>query len=87
MQQAIPEAMNLAQETEDIQRLYGLDKPETRDVAKNCLAARRLIERGVRTVQIWTGDGVSWDAHDDLLGKGYKSPPVKRCELISRLRA
>lgn len=73
MQDAIPEAMNLSQETELIQQLYGLDQPETRDVAKNCLAARRLIERGVRTVQIWTGDGVSWDAHDDLLGKGYKS--------------
>jgi len=73
MQVAIPEAMNLASETQAMQSLYGLDKPETRDVAKNCLAARRLIERGVRTVQIWTGDGVSWDAHDDILGKGYKS--------------
>ncbi len=73
MQQAIPEAMDLSKESQSIQTLYGLDNPATRDVAKNCLAARRLIERGVRTVQIWTGDGVSWDAHDDILGSGYKS--------------
>lgn len=73
MQSAIPDAMDLAAEPKNIQELYGLDKPETRDVARNCLAARRLVERGVRMVQIWTGDGVSWDAHDDILGKGYKS--------------
>jgi hypothetical protein len=73
MQQAIPEAMDLASEPEHVRKLYGLDRKETQDVGRNCLAARRLIERGVRTVQIWTGDGVSWDAHDDILGKGYKS--------------
>lgn len=73
MQQAIPEAMDLASEPEHIQKLYGLDRKETQDVGRNCLAARRLIERGVRTVQIWTGDGVSWDAHEDILGNGYKS--------------
>jgi hypothetical protein len=73
MQAAIPQAMDLASESQDTQTLYGLDKPETRDVARNCIAARRLVERGVRMVQIWTGDGVSWDAHDDILGKGYKS--------------
>lgn len=73
MQQAIPEAMDLEQETDETQRLYGLHRKECRDVGRNCLAARRLIERGVRTVQIWTGDGVSWDAHEDLLGNGYKS--------------
>jgi len=73
MQTAIPDAMDLASEPQHIQSLYGLDKPDTRDVARNCLAARRLVERGVRMVQIWTGDGVSWDAHNDILGKGYKS--------------
>jgi hypothetical protein len=73
MQQAIPEAMDLSSETQSIQSLYGLERLECRDVARNCLAARRLIERGVRTVQIWTGDGVSWDAHDDIRGAGYKS--------------
>ena len=73
MQQAIPEAMDLAAEPQHVQKLYGLDRKECRDVARNCLAARRLIQRGVRTVQVWTGDGVSWDAHGDILGKGYKS--------------
>ncbi|MCA9064800.1 MAG: DUF1501 domain-containing protein [Planctomycetaceae bacterium] len=73
MQRAIPEAMNLSSEPEHIQKLYGMDREECRDVARNCLAARRLVERGVRVVQIWTGDGVSWDAHGDILGNGYKS--------------
>ncbi len=73
MQQEIPEVMNFASETEATQQLYGLDREECRDVGRNCLAARRLIESGVRMVQIWTGDGVSWDAHDDITGGGYKT--------------
>lgn len=73
MQNAIPEAMDFSSEPEHIQTLYGLDRAECRDTARNCLAARRLIERGVRTVQLWTGDGVSWDAHGDITGTGYKS--------------
>jgi len=73
MQNAIPEAMDFSSEPEHIQTLYGLDRAECRDTARNCLAARRLIERGVRTVQLWTGDGVSWDAHGDITGSGYKS--------------
>ena len=73
MQSAIPEATDLADEPDHVKGLYGLDRAECGDVARNCLTARRLIERGVRMVQIWTGDGVSWDAHDDITGKGYKS--------------
>ncbi len=73
MQDAIPEAMDFRSESEQVQKLYGLDRPECRYTARNCLAARRLIERGVRTVQLWTGDGVSWDAHGDITGGGYKS--------------
>lgn len=73
MQAEIPEAMDFSSEPEHIQKLYGLDRKECRDTARNCLAARRLIERGVRTVQLWTGDGVSWDAHGDITGSGYKS--------------
>jgi uncharacterized protein (DUF1501 family) len=65
--------MNLDEESKSIHRLYGLDRDECRDTARNCVAARRLIERGVRMVQIWTGDGISWDAHDNILGEGYKS--------------
>lgn len=73
MQRAIPDAMDFSSEPESVKALYGLDRNECADTARNCLAARRLIERGVRMVQLWTGDGVSWDAHDDILGKGYKS--------------
>lgn len=73
MQAEIPDAMNLAAEPQHVHKLYGLDREECRDVARNCLAARRLIQRGVRMVQIWTGDGVSWDAHDNITGEGYKS--------------
>ncbi len=73
MQSAIPEATDLSAEPGHIQKLYGLDRDECRDTARNCLIARRLIERGVRMVQLWTGDGVSWDAHDNITGNGYKS--------------
>ena len=73
MQKAIPEAMDFASEPEHIHKMYGLDRNECRGTASNCLAARRLIERGVRTVQVWTGDGISWDAHEDITGPGYKS--------------
>lgn len=73
MQSAIPDATDLASESAETRASYGLDDDATRDVARNCLTARRLVERGVRMVQIWTGDGVSWDAHDDVLGDGYKS--------------
>lgn len=73
MQAAIPEAMDFASEPAHIREMYGLDRNECRDTARNCLAARRLVERGVRTVQLWTGDGVSWDAHGDITGSGYKS--------------
>ncbi len=73
MQAAIPEATDLESEPENVRKLYGLDRDECRDTARNCLIARRLIERGVRMVQLWTGDGVSWDAHDNVTGDGYKS--------------
>ena len=73
MQSAIPEATDLSGESAEVRELYGLDRDECRDTARNCLIARRLIERGVRMVQLWTGDGVSWDAHDNITGDGYKS--------------
>lgn len=73
MQEAIPRATDLSGEPDHIRRLYGFDRDECRDTARNCLIARRLIEQGVRIVQLWTGDGVSWDAHDNITGNGYKS--------------
>ena len=63
MQAAVPEVVNLADETETTQKLYGLDNAPTKTVASQALTARRLVERGVRFVQIYH-DG--WDAHSKL---------------------
>ena len=63
MQSAAPEAVDLAQETEETKRLYGLDDKETEVFGRNCLLARRLVERGVRFVQLYHGAGSKWDAH------------------------
>ena len=47
-------------------RLYGLDDRETAEFGTRCLLARRLVERGVRFVQLYSGDVNGWDAHDDV---------------------
>jgi hypothetical protein len=66
MQAAAPEAVDLSQETEATRKLYGLDEPETAAYGANCLLARRLVERGVRFVEVYSGSGSGWDAHSDL---------------------
>ena len=66
MQAAAPEAVDLAQETEETRRLYGLDRKQTERMGRNCLLARRLVERGVRFVQIYCGSGSKWDAHSNV---------------------
>ena len=68
MQMAVPEVLRLSDETENTRRLYGLDNPLTRPFGEQCLAARRLVERGVRFVQIYHGNGGGggWDAHSKL---------------------
>jgi hypothetical protein len=68
MQTSAPEVVDLSSETEETKRLYGLNDPDTEKNARNCLLARRLVERGVRFVQIYTGVGSGWDAHNDLEG-------------------
>jgi hypothetical protein len=68
MQAHAPEAVDLAQETEATRRLYGLDRPETAEFGSRCLLARRLVERGVRFVQVYCGDTNGWDAHSDVEG-------------------
>jgi uncharacterized protein (DUF1501 family) len=62
MQLAVPEALDLSGETENTRRLYGLDQPTTQEYGTRCLLARRLIERGVRFVQIFMS-GQPWDTH------------------------
>jgi uncharacterized protein (DUF1501 family) len=65
MQTAAKEALDLSQETEATQRLYGLDQPHTREYGTRCLIARRLVERGVRFVQIFL-HYQPWDHHTNL---------------------
>jgi hypothetical protein len=68
MQTSIPETLQLEKETEATRKLYGLDKPECKSFGEQCLAARRLVERGVRFVQLFHGGGGGgeWDAHGDI---------------------
>ncbi|MCA9092326.1 MAG: DUF1501 domain-containing protein, partial [Planctomycetaceae bacterium] len=62
MQSAVPEALDLSKETEATQKMYGLDQKETEEYGRRCLIARRLIERGVRFVQLFMS-GQPWDTH------------------------
>src|SRR5436305_5326003 len=57
MQKSLPEVLDFARETEETKKLYGLDRPETRDFGMQLLASRRLVERGVRVIQIQPGAG------------------------------
>jgi hypothetical protein len=71
MQTAAPEAFDLKSEPAHIRKLYGLDEKNCSHIAAQCLTARRLIERGTRFVQIYSGgmeNQLSWDCHLDLVG-------------------
>ncbi len=63
MQTSVPEALDISHESKETQALYGLDRPETAEYGKRCLIARRLIERGVRFVQVFLS-GQPWDTHN-----------------------
>jgi hypothetical protein len=70
MQQHAPEAVDISRESKETLELYGVDQERTRDFGTKCLLARRLVERGVRFVQIYSGghhDDANWDAHGDLV--------------------
>jgi uncharacterized protein (DUF1501 family) len=70
MQSYAPEAVDLAKETAATRKMYGLDQKHTADFGARCLLARRLVERGVRFVQLYSGGGpvsIQWDAHKDLV--------------------
>lgn len=66
MQQAVPEALDFAQETAEVRELYGLDNETTRVAGERMLAARRLVERGVRFVQCYPSSYGVWDSHQKL---------------------
>jgi hypothetical protein len=74
MQTAAPEALDISKESELTHKAYGTDQKDTKLVAKQCITARRLVERGVRFVQLYAGTNgggggvadVPWDGHDDI---------------------
>jgi len=66
MQTEAPDLVNLRGESEATRKLYGIDEPVTREFGTRCLLARRMIERGVRFVQLYSGDTNGWDAHKDV---------------------
>lgn len=72
MQLSVPEVSDISGEGETIHKLYGLDNKVTEDCGRRCLLARRLLERGVRYVQIYSGGPIagsprsSWDAHENV---------------------
>jgi hypothetical protein len=72
LQKSGPEVVDLSGETEETKALYGLDKPETAVFGRNCLLGRRLVERGVRFVELYCGSGSGWDAHSNLEGNHAK---------------
>ena len=70
MQMAAPEATDLSTENQETLRLYGLDDAKTENFGRRCLLARRLVERGVRFVQLYAGgahNDDNWDAHTDIV--------------------
>jgi Protein of unknown function (DUF1501) len=69
MQAEAPEAVDLSQETKATQDMYGVGRQPTDEFGRNCLVARRLVERGVRFVQLYSGGGhleETWDAHKSI---------------------
>jgi hypothetical protein len=69
MQLSAPEVLDLSRETERTRQMYGMDDKVTADFGRNCLIARRMLERGVRFVQVWSGTGGAtgnWDNHTDI---------------------
>jgi Protein of unknown function (DUF1501) len=71
LQLSAPEVLDISGESEATRKLYGGDEKVTEDFGRNCLIARRLLERGVRFVQVWSGadNGFprrNWDSHENL---------------------
>ncbi|MCI0337099.1 MAG: DUF1501 domain-containing protein, partial [Acidobacteria bacterium] len=72
MQSAAPEAVDLSKESEETKKLYGMDNPATTKYGTLCLLARRLVERNVRFIQLYSGSGSAWDAHSNIEGNHSK---------------
>ncbi len=81
MQSSAPDLTDISGETEATREAYGLNDPVTRDYGYNCLLARRLVEKGVRCVQMYNGGHfgeprVNWDAHEDLVANHNKNAAI-----------
>jgi hypothetical protein len=95
LQVSAPEVLDISGETPATRGLYGLDEKITADFGRNCLIARRLIERGVRFVQVWSGadNGFprrNWDSHEDIArdhGEMGKSMDQPAAALLKDLKA
>ena len=72
MQAHAPEVVDISSETEATKKLYGLDDKTTSEFGLRCLLARRMVERGVRFVQLYCGDTNGWDGHSDVDGNHTK---------------
>ncbi len=66
MQSSAPEAVDLSKETEATKEMYGLNDEVTSVYGRNCLLARRMVERGVRFIQLYNGAGSKWDSHSNI---------------------
>ncbi|PQO46815.1 DUF1501 domain-containing protein [Blastopirellula marina] len=66
MQADAPDAVDVDNETAEIKKMYGIDEKETEIYGRQCLLARRLVERGVRFVQLYSGAGSKWDSHSNI---------------------
>ena len=82
LQLSAPEVMDISKESAATRKLYGIDDKITEDFGRNCLVARRMLERGVRFVQVWSGadNGFprrNWDSHEES-GQGSRAiwPPA-----------
>jgi len=77
MQAEAPEAVDISSESESTRKLYGMDRQETEPFGRQCLLARRLVERGVRFVQLYSGAGSAWDTHAN-----HEARSAKLCESV-----
>ncbi len=84
MQLAVPEVTTLTGETRQTQALYGMEHSDSADFGRACLLARRLLERGVRFVQLFSGGSfgnprINWDGHENMLqNHGTEAPRIDR---------
>jgi hypothetical protein len=89
MQMSAPEATDVSSESDATKKLYGLDDPIRADFGGRCLLARRLVERGVRFVQVWSGNGMNatdWDGHIEN-DKNHQARAAQTDKAVSGLLA